>query len=88
MGTKLNVRDLEIYKRIDEILYFDWNPIGVNDIPRDEYYSYIPEIFGLKQAGANNEEIAQALYNIEKETIGMAGAIEFCRSIAKKIEDI
>lgn len=28
-----------IYKRIDEILWFDWDPIGVNQIEeaRDEY---------------------------------------------------
>lgn len=29
----------KLYKVIDEILWKDWNPIGVNDIPsaRDEY---------------------------------------------------
>ncbi len=30
--------DFIVYKKIDDILWFDWDPIGVNDIaPRDEY---------------------------------------------------
>lgn len=30
----------ELYKAIDEVLWNDWDPIGVNDIaPRDEYQS-------------------------------------------------
>lgn len=31
-------KDLLIYKKIDDILWFDWDPIGISDIaPRDEY---------------------------------------------------
>ena len=61
MGTKLNKDDLLLYKRIDDILYFEWNPIGVDDLPRDEYYMYLPKIYNLKKAGAPIEEIAQML---------------------------
>ncbi|HEX3078969.1 MAG TPA: hypothetical protein VHQ04_00840, partial [Puia sp.] len=88
MGTKLSLRDKEIYKKIDEILYYEWNPIGIEDLPRNEYQSYIPIIFNLKKAGASNEEIATTLFQIESDDIGMPGTIEFCRTIAKKVEDI
>jgi hypothetical protein len=41
--------DMELFKRIDDILWFDWDPIGINDdAPRDEYESYTPPIFSLK----------------------------------------
>ena len=88
MDANLSLRDREIYKKIDAILYYEWNPIGDNELPRDEYHSYLPMIFELKKAGASNEEIARALYKIESDTIGMPGTIEFCRTIAKQIEDI
>jgi len=53
----------KIYKLIDEILWKDWDPIGVNDIPsaRDEYQSYTPQVFSLKTANADPEKIAQHL---------------------------
>jgi hypothetical protein len=88
MGNKMSERDLEIYKKIDEILYFDWNPIGVGELPRDEYTSYTPKIFNLKKLGSNSETIAQALCELELYILGLPCDIEICREIAKKIESI
>ena len=79
----------KLYQEIDEILWNDWDPIGVNDIaPRDEYQSYTPKIFSLKRKGVNEEEIAKELYEIEKETIGLAGNLENCRIVARKIIEL
>ena len=78
--------DVIIYKMIDEILWNDWDPIGINDIaPRDEYYMYIPSIFALKKTGASKEEIANQLYKIETERIGLVGSLENCLLVADKI---
>ena len=85
MEGKMSAPDIETYNKIDEILYYEWNPIGVSDLPRDEYYCYIPIIFSLKKAGAGIEEIAQTLFSIEKDKIEMPGTIERCRKMAKKI---
>src|SRR5690554_4253656 len=50
----------ELYQKVDEILWNDWDPIGVNDIaPRDEYQSYTPTIFNLIKNGADKETVAQ-----------------------------
>ena len=79
----------KLYQEIDEILWNDWDPIGVNDIaPRDEYQSYTPIIFSLKRKGVNEEEIAKELYEIEKETIGLARNLENCRIVARKIIEL
>src|SRR5690606_29989731 len=49
--------DFFLYKKINDILWFDWDPIGVNDLaPSDEYHRYVPEIFTLVRAKADRLE--------------------------------
>lgn len=79
-------KDFLLYKKIYDILWFDWDPIGINDIaPRDEYQGYVPEIFGLVKAKADRQEIADRLHRLETENMGMSGTIENCLTIADKI---
>src|SRR5215213_3739205 len=53
-------KDFLLYKKIDDILWFDWDPIGVNKFaPRDEYQSYVPEVFDLVKANADHQQIAE-----------------------------
>ena len=76
-NSLITAKDFLLYKKIDEILWFDWDPIGVNDIAlRDEYQSYVPEIYGLVKSNANRQEIANRLFKLETETIGMSGTQE------------
>lgn len=75
-----------LYKGVDEILWNDWDPIGVNDVaPRDEFQSYVPEIFSLLIQNKSDKEISYRLYKIETETIGVLGSREHCLKIAKKL---
>jgi len=76
-----------IYSRIDELLWSDWDPIGVNNTPeaRDEYQSYISEIFTLKVNDAGRDKIAMCLYNFETINMGLGGNIIYCQEIADKI---
>lgn len=81
-------KDFLLYKRIDDILWFDWDPIGIKDMaPRDEYQSYVPQFFNLKKAGANRQEIGKRLLTLEMEKMGMSGTLENCLRIADKIID-
>jgi hypothetical protein len=79
-----------IYKKIDEILWFDWDPIGVNifEDARDEYWGYLPLIFRLKINGAGEDEIAKTLHKIETDNMGLTGDFEHCRVISQKILEI
>ncbi|MGY3088758.1 riboflavin kinase/FMN adenylyltransferase [Hymenobacter sp. UYAg731] len=78
-----------IYRAIDEILWNDWDPIGVNDIaPRDEYQMYTPEIFSLKTTGATADVIAKRLHELEQIRMGLSGNIEHCKEVAQKIIDL
>lgn len=79
----------ELYQSIDEILWTDWDPIGINEIgPRDEYQNYTPTILNLKIKGVDKETIAKKLFEIETETIGVLGDIEKCRNVADKIVNL
>ncbi len=60
MGEKLNPQDLALYRAVDEVLHYIWDPIGVSGSPeaRDEYQGYLPHVFGLVREGRDDEAIA------------------------------
>ena len=77
----------QLYKKIDEILWNDWDPIGVNDIEnvRNEYQSYTPHLFSLLIQGGNKTKIAEHLYKLETISMGLSGNMQHCEEIARKI---
>jgi len=77
----------KLYKAIDEILWKDWDPIGVNNIEdiRDEYQHYTPYIFSLTTDGANKVKTAEHLFKIETVNMGIDGNKIHCEKIAEKI---
>ena len=87
MGEKLNPKEIELYRFIDEILINEWDPIGVSDIPeaRDEYYAFIPQVFEKVINGESVQSIAKLLRNLETEELALLGANTDCKKIAEKI---
>jgi hypothetical protein len=75
MGKKLPPNDLELYRRIDEVLHYLWDPIGVSGAPpaRDEYQSYLPTVYRLVKNGAPEHEIATYLLHVERQLMGLEG---------------
>ncbi len=55
-----------LYQRIDEIIHYLWDPIGISDFPaaRDEYKSYLPQIFQLVNSTNDTKKIAHFLEKI------------------------
>lgn len=49
MKNKLKPFQKELLNKIEEILYTDWNPIGGDDVPKDEYDNYALQVFGIIQ---------------------------------------
>ena len=80
---------LNLYQQIDQILWEDWDPIGINDdAPRDEYQGYTPIILKLVKSKSDSTKIAEKLYEIETESIGLSGNYENCLKVAKKINKL
>jgi hypothetical protein len=63
MGRKFPPREAELYKRCDEVLHYVWDPIGVASAPaaRDEYHSYLPQVFSLVRDNADPGKLASFL---------------------------
>jgi len=77
---------ISLYEQINEILWNDWDPIGIKDIaPHDEYSGYTTTIYRLKTNGVDKETIANTLNQIETDTIGLTGNMETCLQVAEKI---
>ncbi len=80
----------KLYSDIDEILWNEWDPIGVNEHPeaRDEYQSYVPRVFSLKLKGGTAQQIADCLIKIEREEMGLFGKPDHNQIIAQKILEL
>lgn len=87
MGTKLPPHELELYRAVDEILWRDWDPIGVaqfGDSARDEYYAYLPETYKLAVAG-DRAAIAEYLHSVASGRMGLRSTLKDHLGIADKI---
>jgi hypothetical protein len=66
----------DIAEAIRQVLIREWDPIGVMDDPewpRDEYDSYIGEVYRYLARGESAEFIARHLCFIEERLMGLAG---------------
>jgi hypothetical protein len=87
-NAKLTTEETKLYKSIDEILWNDWDPIGVNPFgndARNEYYGYLPEVYQLKINKATKSEIANYLDLVVTDRMGMSSNIKHCLNVAEKI---
>lgn len=87
MRQKPSGSDKALYRAVDEVLHYVWDPIGVSDVPqaRDEYHGYLPQVFGMLQSGADEHAIASYLSNVSTERMGLKGNIEHDRKVARAL---
>ena len=74
MGERLSPEHAELYQRVDEVLHYLWDPIGLSGVPeaRDEYNSYVPRVFSLLIHHAPEAEITDFLVRTATETMGLS----------------
>ena len=77
--------DRDLYRMVDEILHYVWDPIGVagEARARDEYYGYVPPTFKLVQEGAAAEAIAAYLEGIAVEGMGLSSSPQHALKVAR-----
>ncbi|ESP91489.1 MULTISPECIES: hypothetical protein [Pseudoalteromonas] len=82
---KLSGKKKDLYRRVDEILHYLWDPIRVSDTPlaRDEYHSYLPKVFSLVISDKKHHEISEYLVKIESGSMGISPNIDKATEIAK-----
>jgi hypothetical protein len=71
MNNILSPQQAELYSRIDEILFYKWDPISISNSywARDEYISYLPQVFKLALESNNSRTIANYLTIITTENM-------------------
>jgi hypothetical protein len=84
MGQKLSPVDMALYRAIDEVLHYIWDPIGISDAPeaRDEYHGYLPIIFSKVKAGDGTKVITECLHFIRTDRIGLSANLKADRDAA------
>ena len=89
MGTKLSPPDLELYRAVDEVLHYMWDPIGVSAIPqaRDEYHSYLPQVFSRLRSGESSHAIAAYLSEVTTNIMGLSANAQHDLKVAEILID-
>ena len=77
----------EVQCQIRQILLHDWDPVGVQDEPnaRDEYDSYVGDVYGLLARGASPKQVAEHLARIEADRMGLPSSVEARLPVATKL---
>ena len=67
--------EIDLYEAIDEIIWNDWDAIGVNDTieARDEYFDYLPVLFKMLMEDQSLKTISGYLYKLSTEHMGLFG---------------
>lgn len=89
MGRKLSPFEKELYQRTNEVMHYVWDPIGVAGIPqaRDEYDSYLPQVFAMLIERKDEGEIAAYLTGIEDKRMGLTPSPEKASQVVSMLTD-
>jgi hypothetical protein len=82
------VKGKELWQAAREILFREWDPIGINSNParNDEYDSYANTIVRLLQAGSDEYKITEHLHNLRRVSMGLSSKNEERdRQIARRL---
>ena len=63
----------EIHRQLETLLYHDWNPIGVPDIPETvgEYRGYVRAVYDVAVETRSAQAVAELLLKFEREHMGL-----------------
>ncbi|MFT5758557.1 MAG: hypothetical protein ACI9LM_003299 [Alteromonadaceae bacterium] len=86
-GDALSEKEQQLYEYIGELIWTEWDPVGVNDIEecRDEYYNYESSIYLFSKYAPL--ELSGYLYMLQMAyfEISTENSKERCEIIARKI---
>ena len=78
----------ELRIRVDEVLYYFWDPIGVANEPfaRAEYESYVPKVLQLLIAQDDPSPIAAYLADVIRSSMVLAPDMLCCNETAALLQ--
>jgi hypothetical protein len=87
MGLELPPNQLQLHKKIDEILWKDWDPLGVSGdaSAREEYNGYLFQVFKMLMENSGHDQIAAYLCRVEVADMCLPGDKDKCLKVAEKV---
>ena len=89
MGRQLTPFQKELYQRVDEVMHYVWDPIGVSGTPpaRDEYDGYLPQVFAMLLEAKDRGSISAYLTQVEEERMGLTPSRERAEEVTEVLLD-
>jgi hypothetical protein len=89
MRKKLSPPDLALYRAVDEVLHYVWDPIGVSPVPRarDEHHGYLPQVFSMLRNGPDKRAIAAYLGKVSTDSMGLSANAKHDLRVAQILID-
>jgi hypothetical protein len=84
-------RSVEIQDSIRQVLFRDWDPIGVNGNTnlQDEYDAYIAPVYRILVGSRSEQELVEFLYRTERDAIGLpCDSPEQLRPVAHRLLEL
>ncbi len=84
-------RATEIQDAIRQVLFRDWDPIGINENPnlQDEYDAYITPVYRILSGSRSEQELVDFLFRTEGGSIGLqCDSPERLRPIARRLLEL
>ncbi len=80
-----NIQKSELERRVDEVLFYLWDPFGFNGEPfaRDEYQDYTKEILDNLIEGRSSDQISKLLTDIVENRMGLKFDREISSALGK-----
>jgi hypothetical protein len=72
---------------MSRLLREQWNPIGDDDVPADEYASYATRIGGLLREGVSEDQLTTWLSDARTGAMGLPAAPDDDRAVARLIHE-
>lgn len=79
----------ELLQRVDEVLYYHWDPLGVAREPasRQAYAAFVPEVFAAMLDDADEHRLMELLLLLETEFLGIGPRPSQARRVAEMLVD-
>lgn len=79
--------ETELLQRVDEVLYYHWDPLGVSREPvtRQEYAAFVPEVFAALLDDADEQRVMELLLLLESDFLGVGPRPSQARRVAEML---
>jgi hypothetical protein len=89
MNKPVTPKDVELFCRVDEVVHYVWDPIGVAEEPwaRDEYNSYLSQIFEMTRDTVDVNYLSAFLNKVATERMGLNPNEQHCLKVAELLRE-